>query len=196
MIRVIGPRQFPARNVPQRNIRGVRVVNTTSRGSWKGLSPFFIGPCNLYGGYVAKNMENAWQFAKVYARHVGPKGTPTEDYFDWAKVGWADRYAHRYPMGRGARPEFSWWDGNALGYVEARKVIYVPLYIKAVVQTKDFQKLRELYKAEGQLILWDFDGWPSNLSFKEKLNDPSRKLGHGHVLAELLRKMAEPVFGL
>lgn len=29
------------------------------------LSPFFLGPVSLYDGHVAKNVENAWQYAKV-----------------------------------------------------------------------------------------------------------------------------------
>lgn len=38
------------------------VVNTTSRAenSWeRDLSPFHLGPCNLYGGFTALRVENA-----------------------------------------------------------------------------------------------------------------------------------------
>ena len=52
------------------------IVNTTSRSNdWsKGLSPFFLGPVDLYAGLSAKNVENAWQFAKVYPQHVDING--------------------------------------------------------------------------------------------------------------------------
>lgn len=72
-------------------------VNTTSRSKdWsRGLSPFFVGPVELYDGRVAQNVENAWQFSKVYRKiysqqHIGPDGLPNEDYWKWAEAGWAD----------------------------------------------------------------------------------------------------------
>ena len=36
----------------------------------QGLSPFFLGPIPMYGGLEAKNMENAWQFSKVYTLYL------------------------------------------------------------------------------------------------------------------------------
>jgi hypothetical protein len=30
------------------------------------VSPFLLGPCPFYGGHVATNAENAWQYAKLY----------------------------------------------------------------------------------------------------------------------------------
>ena len=47
----------------QSNPNGV-YVNCTSSGNKgeKQLSPFFLGPCELYGSLTAKKMENAWQF--------------------------------------------------------------------------------------------------------------------------------------
>jgi len=92
--------------------RDALVINTTSRSQgWsRGLSPFFAGPVDLYGGYSARNVENAWQFSKVYKQHINEEGSPTEEYFEWAKRGWSDDWAHRYPMGKGAIPQYSWWD--------------------------------------------------------------------------------------
>lgn len=71
-------------------------------------------------------MENAWQYAKVYKQHTH-NGAPTSDYWDWARAGWSNPSAVRFPMGRGAKPEYSLWDGQRLGYIEARKKIYAPL---------------------------------------------------------------------
>lgn len=39
----------------------------------------------LYGGYEAVNMENAWQFAKLYAQHADEQGRPTARYWKWAR---------------------------------------------------------------------------------------------------------------
>jgi len=61
------------------------VVNTTSRAGqgWSsGLSPFLIGPCPLYGPFASKNMENGWQFAKLYQEYADEEGLPTDDYWE------------------------------------------------------------------------------------------------------------------
>lgn len=186
-VKVIGPRDKDP--LPD----GSTLVYTVSRSSaWsKGLSPFFCGPVGLYENYIAKNVENAWQFSKVYARHVGPDGKPTPQYFQWAQHGWMDSRAHRYPMGKGTKPEYSWWNGQRLGYIEARKRIYVPLYARAVKATDAYRKLRELYQAGESLYLWDFDGYDHEklgMSIIDVLNNPDRPMGHAFVLKRMLEK--------
>jgi len=165
-------------------------INTTSRDKdWsQGLSPFYLGPVKLYGNYVAKNVENAWQFSKVYDRHVKPDGEPDQSYFFWASKGWSDDFAHRYPMGRGAKPEYSYWDGKKLNYIEARKAIYAPLYAKAVEDTPAFTRLKE-EAAKGDIWLWDFDGYDHrkrNMTYKDVINCETMKMGHAFVLAMML----------
>ena len=79
------------------------IVNTTSRSQedWsRELSPFFLGPVKLYGWNTAKNVENAWQYSKVYDRHLDDFNRPSQEYFQWAKDGWAKETADRYPMGK------------------------------------------------------------------------------------------------
>lgn len=167
------------------------VVNTTSRSdNWgSGLSPFFLGPCELYDGYTSKNVENCWKFSKVYGQHC-EDGEPTPAYFEWAKKGWNDIRAHRYPMGRGAIPEFSYWDGEKLSYVEARHKIYIPCYSKAVRDTDAFKKLTKLYnETEGTLYLADFDSHSlnrENFEYADLWNNPKIKVGHAYVLAMML----------
>jgi hypothetical protein len=196
MIRIVGPRSPKEPGLTKRP----EFVDTTSRSpsDWqRDLSPFHLGPCRLYEGAVvpqSANMENAWQFAKVYRHHVGSRGFPTQEYFDWARDGWTHRRAVRYPMGKGAVPEYSWWDGERLGYVEARKRIYVPLYTRAVVGTRGFARLRERYRELGTLVLWDFDGYDHHalgMTLKEVMNDPTRKMGHAFVLAMILGELVE-----
>ena len=175
-----------------KNAEGRLIVNTTSKSTnWsKGLSPFYLGPVRLYGGYEAKNVENAWQFAKVYAEHADKDGNPTASYFDWAKKGWGDTYAHRYPMGKGSIPLHSYWDGHQLTYIEARKAIYGPLYSKAVVNTPAFEQLLDLYESGEEFALLDFDGYDYlslGMSLKEVLHDSNKKMGHAFVLAMLLQ---------
>jgi hypothetical protein len=181
--------------VPNQGQPGVQVIDTTSSSNdWRrDLSPFFLGPCQLYGGYTAQNMENAWQYAKVYTQHI-QNGEPTKDYWKWATKGWADPTARRYPMGRGAIPEYSLWDGQKLGYIEARKIIYGPLYAEAVQQTAGWQQLVHLYNTSQELYLRDWDGWSMSKhgmsSLSDVLNNSRRKMGHAFVLKMLLENDA------
>lgn len=169
------------------------VINTTSRSpdQWsKGLSPFFLGPVKLYKDYVAKNVENGWQYAKVYEQFL-ENGEPTEKYFAWAQSGWNSSYAQRYPMGKGKKPAYSYWDGEKLGYIDARKKIYIPLYAQAVKDTKAFRILKYIYEHEKEIYLWDFDGYDHKsvgMSYDQVINNPTKTMGHAFVLAMLLEK--------
>jgi len=175
---------------------GAIVVNPTSRSAeqWsRGLSPFFVGPVPLFDGYTSRCVENAWQFCKVYAEHATPTGEPTEAYWEWARAGWASEKAQRFPMGRGKAPLYSLWGSERLGYIEARKRIYAPLYAEAVRHTEAFQQLQRLYETavhRGKpLVLVDFDGWDhvgQGFTLREVIEQPRPKMGHAFVLAGLL----------
>lgn len=178
---------------------GSTAIDTTAKyGPWAMLSPFLLPGGDLYGGQHAINMENAWQFSKLYARHADPNGEPTTEYWRWAVAGWLDEKAHRYPMGKGARPLCSLWDGEHLGYVEARKRIYAPLYARAVVRTAAFAQLQQIFATKTSeqlsaerftLYLRDYDGYDhvaQERSIRDILNDPTRKMGHAFVLWMLL----------
>jgi len=175
-----------------------KVINTTSHSNnfSKGLSPFFLGPCKLYDDYTSKNVENAWQYSKVYARFLDKDDNPTADYFKWAQEGWNKKYAVRYPMGKGMKPAYSWWAGEKLSYVEARKKIYIPLYAEAVKKHSSFKKLKDMYEIYVQTLgedmyLLDFDGYDHkelNMTYDEVIHSEKRKMGHAFVLAMLLEK--------
>lgn len=172
-------------------------VNTTSKSEhdWqRDLSPFYLGPCALYGGRNAIKMENAWQYSKVYQEHAGKDGNPTDDYWNWATDGWSLERAVRYPMGKGRKPLCSWWDGKPYDYIAARKKIYAPLYARAVMQTKGFVHLKDsferLSKLKGAtLYLKDYDAYRHQnlgMTLSDVLNNPAKKMGHAFVLAMLL----------
>lgn len=180
-VKVIGPR----------DPKDKRAINTTSscKGLGRSFSPFFLGPVKLYNGFVAKNVENGWQYGKVYRCFLDGNGNPSDKYFDWAKEGWDNPRAVRYPMGKGAKPVYSYWKGEKLGYIDARKKIYFPLYANAVVKTKAFGVLKKQYDAGAEIILWDFDGYnhlSMGMSLKDVLNNPERPMGHAFVIAALL----------
>jgi hypothetical protein len=143
----------------------------------------------VYDGSVAKNLENLWQYSKVYKEHADENGNPTETYFKWAAEGWAKDWADRYPMGKGRAPLYSWWDDQKLPYIEARKKIYAPLYAKAVENTEAYKMLKEIHEQRENIWLWDFDGYDHHklgMSYEDVLNNPARKMGHAFVLAMML----------
>ena len=167
---------------------------TSSSGVFADLSPFLIGPCELYTidgvSLVAENMENGWQYAKLYAQHADSNGDPTDDYWKWALTGFADKKANRYPMGKGAVPLYSFWNGEKLSYIDARKQIYGPLYAEAVQKTDSWKSLLDLYEFCDELYIRDWDGWSMEKhgmkSLTDVLNNPLRKMGHAFVLKMLL----------
>jgi len=182
-IRVCGPRS--------RAPKGAFVVNTTSRAKdWaRGLSPFLIGPVQLYKGLTARNVENAWQYSKVYPEHVDTDKYPTREWYKWAEDGWSLNRAVRYPMGKGAVPVYSYWEGRRLRYRGARRLIYCPLYAAVVEKTAAYKQLQATCQQHEEVWLWCFDGYDYTAEGKtlhDVLYDESRSMGHSFVLAMLL----------
>jgi hypothetical protein len=141
-IQVIGPKEL---ETAQRLGKQIVWTVSNSPSDWQsGLSPFLLGPVQLYGQHASRCMENAWQFAKVYAQHADALGEPTQAYWEWANRGWAGP-AVRYPMGKGAKPLYLLWEGKRLAYIEARKQVYWTLYRDAVAHGSAFAKLRALH---------------------------------------------------
>ena len=182
-------------------------VNATSRANGadfgRGLSPFVLGPIPMYDGLASKTFEAVWQFCKVYEEHLGPDGEPNQSWREWSRQGWptsSEEYVAtdvsllRYPLGKGKRPVYTYWNGAHLSYIEARKQIYVPLYQRAVRDTESWRRLRELYeeqRAYGSGVrMFDFDG--QNLfnmngrTYVDALEDPTRIFGHSLILCAML----------
>lgn len=170
------------------------VINTTTRDKdWYGkeLSPFHLTNISLYNGLISKNMENAWQYSKVYSQHVDSDNNPTQDYFDWAQQGWNASRAERYPMGKGSKPLYSFWNGRKLEYIEARKQIYFPLYARAVVKTNAFKEIKARVIAGDKIALLDFDGYNHlnlNMNFYDVINSESKRAGHAFVIYGLIQR--------
>ena len=168
---------------------GAIVIDTTSNsGKWAGLSPFIVP------AYPAKNLENLWQYSKVYSCHVLPDGNINFPvWFLWRDKGWNNPRAIRYPMGKGTIPICSYWNGELLTYIEARKRIYIPEYSRNVVKTDSFHLLRSLYEGlyegGGDLILLDYDAYDHKalgMTLKDVVNNPNKKCGHAFVLLSIL----------
>ncbi len=174
------------------------VVDTTSNsGDFRDLSPFVLP------APPAKNFENLWQFSKVYKNYIMPiDGYPDASWYKWRDAGYANPRAVRYPMGKGAIPEYSLWNDERLGYIEARKQIYAVEYSSNVRWTNGYQKLMDTYaeccQTNKELILLDFDAYDHivlKMSLIDVINNPSRKMGHAFVLIMMLTGMLEECLG-
>ena len=110
-------------------------------------------------------------------------------YFEWAKNGWNKIRADRYPMGKGVKPLYSYWNGSKFPYIEARLKIYAPLYAEAVQKTEAFKQLKSLHETGEEIWLWDFDGYDfrsNGMTYKDVILNEKKKMGHAFVLSMLL----------
>lgn len=183
-IQIVGPKDKPD---PTRML--ISTVSHSQEDWSRELSPFLLGPVDLYDGHKALNMENAWQYSKLYECHANKSGDPTKDYWNWAISGWTNPKAQRYPMGKGAKPLCCYWNGEKLTYVEARLKIYFKLYQSCVIKTKAFATLVALLQEGRKLALFDFDGYDEmaeKKSLTEVFQQKHRKAGHAFVIKSLL----------
>lgn len=165
---------------------GYLKVDCTSKGDeFKGLSPFSFHNVN-YFDIQAKNVENSWQYSKVYKEH-DTNGQPNANWYKWRQRGFESEYAHRYPMGKGVKPLYSYFNDKKYSYVEARKELYFPLYIDFCLQNEVYFKLKDLFDSGKSIAIVDFDVYLlHNKSLIDAVNDPNKKAGHGFVLYHLL----------
>lgn len=178
-IYILGPRD----KIPEKSV----FINTTSRSTDFGkiFSPMICqGPLEL-AGLKSHNVENFWQGTKVYAEHLDkPK-----EWIKWRDSLLADRHAHRYPMGKDKKPEFSYLDAKSgrLSYVQARRQIYVPIYVQKLERycTRAINSVVDMLTVT-DVSFWDFDGRVTNESFNEILDNQYAKCGHSFVLKKYI----------
>jgi hypothetical protein len=181
------------------NTYGGVEVDTTSRGGFKDLSPFYLGPRawtestglddGTYTSVCAMNMENLWQYSKVYPEFITHDGKISPNWFEWRSVGFNMQKANRYPMGKGRKPVFSYWMGERLDYISARKKIYIPAYRDLVLRTKSYALLYQWVIEGRDIILRDFDGYDHTkigMSLDDVINNPKKPMGHAFVIYGLL----------
>ncbi len=174
--------------VPENSV----VINVTSYSDSFGrmLSPFNVGPVSLYNGYWAHNIENAYQFAKIYGEYADENGEPTNAYWRWAQAGWENKKPIKYPLGAWNVCLHHWWKGRKLNRLEAQNEIFLPLYREAVVKTKEFKHLKELYETtDKNIVLLDFEGYDYNfleIPLKDVFTHPDFPVGQGFALLGLL----------
>lgn len=135
------------------------------------LSPKKLGPIH-FNGLEANNLENFWQFAKVF---------PCE-YKDEKQ---------RKKMGITNKPLFSVYldkDGKErkYSYVESR-YFYCRLYADLVRKEEKFIRLQNLLKEGYNLLICGYDAYPMEETFSKYYLDESLPFGHERVLYCLLK---------
>lgn len=81
------------------------------------------------------------------------------------------------------------WQGEKLGYVEARPRVYWLLYRDAVKGTEAFARLKSMHDSGQRVVLFDFDGYDHDkkgVRLSEVLLDDSRPMGHAFVVKSML----------
>lgn len=183
----------------------------------RDLSPFFLGPVEVTEDGVRKralNLENLWQVGKVWkgeterdlpaaavaatqdgearrrevaAAHglAAADFAPNADW--WARRAryWADPKAHRHV--RRGRPLYAWWQGEPLGYVEARGKVYCPAYERLARATAAYAALEALVASGQSVLLVGYDGYRLERPLADYFADPGKIFGHELVLAAMLR---------
>lgn len=166
-------------------------VDTTSRGGFKDLSPFYLGPVvDPHYGDKCLVFENYWQYSKVYWEHWQIPGGIKDEYWEWRRQGFNNPRAVRYPMGKGKKPVGSLYGNELIDYVPARRLLYGGFYAGLVACTQSYAKLYQWCVNEGRdLVLRDFDGYDYhalNMSLIDVIHDPNRKMGHAFIIAGML----------
>ncbi|KAA3618523.1 MAG: hypothetical protein D8M58_21305 [Calditrichaeota bacterium] len=172
--------------------KGYKNIDVTSGGParFKGLSPMLLGPTSSTP--QAQNMENLWQFSKVFKGEIDQDGQPTEAFFDRRNKGFADTVAHRRVKSNELYL-FHYWRGRKLNYTEAREEIYVKNYSELVRESQVYKELLALLDEGMNLQIIGYDGRDYDATLNQDgkqlnkwLRDLSRPFGHELVLAGLL----------
>lgn len=190
------------------NISEYKILDVTSHNHVervaKDLSPLWIDGGVSSDGERCYRFENLWQYTKVYKEHVDVDGNPNDLYWKWRAIGFNNSgKGVRFPFGKPRKPEYAYWmingEWHKLGYLDARKIIYIPEYAKLVTQTNFYKELKEYYdnNPEVKIALLDFDAYNNekmSMSMVDVYND-YRKAGHAFVIKMLLQGDIEVISG-
>ncbi len=176
--------------------KGFVEIDTTSHGIYKDLSPFYLGPYSWlehtwreHRVLTCQRFENLWQYSKVYSQHINPSGSISESYYTWRNEGYSKTRAERYPMGKGAKPAYLLWKGYEYKYIEAREVLYIPVYSELVLKTKSYAMLYNMVLQGQNIALHDFDGYDhisKGMTFEQVVMNPKKSMGHAFIIYGLL----------
>lgn len=150
------------------------IIDVTSKGKdpMVKFSPFFpVGdiPIPFSEGEVAESVEGIWQGLKVFADHDVDKSK-----FRITKMKGLKRTVRKYGTPKGHRKGVN--GTELLGYITARKLIYLPAYKWALENklTAEVEELKKLAETK-DIILLDYET-------NGDVDDRSKPLSHAQLV--------------
>ncbi len=203
-------------------IPGFTNINVTSGNrKWRGLSPMILGPFRviesravtpyypdgLHPGFtavpdnpnlqqaIAQNMENWWQYSKIYNVDLNQEGEIQPSFFQRRAEGFADPKPHRRAMPKKkGHVVAAYFDTQVYGYVPSRK-FYCSTYEFLVTRTPEYQELQNRLTQGENLHIVGYDGKDipvTTENFRAAYLDPNWPFGHELVLTCLLAGIPKP----
>lgn len=172
---------------------GYRNINCCSSGkAFSCLSPMKLGPIKEKG-LVSENLENFWQFSKVWKEDLDEEGNIKDEFYKRRKKAFSDKKATRHVPGKkGQYCEFVLWGEERLDFYEAKKKIYCKLYEKYATKTSAFKELLGMIEEGYNIQILGYDGRDikdiSTFPYEKELRNKEYIFGHEIVLAYLLYK--------
>jgi hypothetical protein len=159
---------------------GAAILDLTSRGEhpWVKFSPFWPHgeiPVPFSSGVASMSVEGAWQALKVFERaDVDPSKLEITNM-----VG-LKRTVKRFGRCLGHREGLA--GERLLGYIEARRAIYLPLYQHVLRENlcDELAQLRALAE-RGPVVVLDYET-------NADIDDPSKPLSHAALVIDWLRQ--------
>jgi hypothetical protein len=178
---------------------------------WQGTKVFKnIYPQEQYASRFHQGKpEHLWFSHNMKCTLIHQDQLDKAKYLEWRDLVWSCPKPVRYPNGINHRHEVLYclddYD-NHIGYLDARKEIYVKEYCRLVQDTPEFKELLRLHKAGKNLLICEMDVPSANkygayakyaedgplsvpltpASIDELLNDTTAPFGHGLCLVKLL----------
>ena len=98
------------------------------------------------------------------------------------------------------KPIGHWFNNQLLGYIEARKQIYVPTYANLIKNMAIVKNIKKKVRSGDKFMILDLDGPPKKLypsgllmdinNWNKMINDDKYPFGHGYVVAAILIDLA------
>jgi hypothetical protein len=164
----------------------------------KNLSPKAMGPIvhSQPGLPIALNLENFWQFSKVFPDEVDEKGNIKDIFFTRQKEAFQDPIPYRHkPNATGNIPLYSVFirkSGEIVTYkyVEARQ-FYCNYYERFAKASSEFSYLQDLLSKGYNLQICGYDAYKVTIPLEKHYLDSSKPFGHEMVLYTMLTEKDE-----
>lgn len=161
------------------------------------LSPMSLGPIMhvMPNMPPAKNLENFYQFSKVYPHEIDKHGNLSQEAKKLMIKGYTDNVPHRHKFLKLDRPLYSvFYDSNGIPkkytYLESR-YFYCYWYSKLVSCQPDFYTLVDKVASGMNINIVGYDGYNVVENLYNHYIDTSRPFGHELVLFTLLSPIDE-----